>query len=388
MPAATADRAAKTFALLAVLGVGIGAQQPTAPVLRAVCATELAGDAAGGLAWLVGTCLRQRPDWPAALGRGQNLAVHLDADGLRLGVSATPLPAGAALAGSVTFGDGQEALWECAADGTEDWYLPLSVTVPAPWQELLRRLQADVTQTPRTLDLGVLIGHLTTGAPDGDPRANLLHLGAAACGDVTWTAWRTQTHLRVRGRSAGGLLLPTVLVQLAAAGAAAPIDQLPLRAYTARDGDREEATRQLVRAPAHTADEALRALLHGDDLQRLVAIDALVRRGDTTALPRIVAAATADGPLASLAACDAVRSLFERATPLDRQRTRAAIARSDDRNLRSIDVDGLLPGSRRRVVADDGSQRARFLVLLCLAGLALYGLWTRERCRAIEAAQF
>ncbi len=387
MPVPAADQRPSTFALLALLSAGIGAQQPTAPgpVVRAVCATQFAGADGGGLAWLVDNCLRQRAEWPTGLQRGQTLALQLADDGLRLGTASTPLPDGAALAGSVTFADGQQALWSCAADGTEDWFVPLTVSVPAPWTDLLQRLQADVVATPRSLDLAVLIGHLTAGAPDGDPRANLLHLGAAACGEITWTAWRTDTHLRVRGRSGGGLLLPAILVQFAADGAAAPIDHLPLRAYTARDGDRDEATRQLVRATASTADETLRALLHGDDVQRLVAIDALVRRGDTTALPRIVAAVTPDGPLASLAACDAVRSLFARATPLDRQRTRAAIARSGDRNVRAIDLDDLVPGSRRQTLADDGSQRARLLVLLCLAGLMLYGLWSRERARQHHA---
>ena len=374
------------LSLAAALAVQAAAQQPA--VLRAVCRADVAATADPGLQWLVTKCLPQRGEWPAELPPDAPLAIELSREGLRIGRASVPPPQGCALAGSVSFERGPDALWSCAPDGTEDWYLPLDFAPPSAWSALLQKLQVDALQTPRTFDLAVLLGHLTTGAPDGDPRAALLHVGATACGPVTWTAWRSERHLRVRGRSLGGLMLPAVLVHLAASADTAPIDRLPLRAFTSRDGDRDEATRQLVRASGDAGAQTLRALLHGDDLQRLVAIDALVRRGDTAALPRIVAAASPQEPLASLAACDAVRSLFAQASPLERQQTRAAINRSADRNMRAIDVEALLPTTRRTTVADDGSQRARVLALLCLAALSLYGLWSRERSRLRHAMQF
>lgn len=378
MPAPTASTIA---ALLALAGATATPRllAQDGPVLHAVCA-DLTTAEATGLQWLAQQCLPRQNGFPADLRPGQPLALELSAAGLRMAAATAAPPLGAAMAGTVRFATGQQVLWSCAADGTEDWFVPLDLHVPGPWQRLLQQLHADVLDTPRQLDLAVLVGHLTTGAADGDPRASRLHLGAAACADVTWTAWRTEQHLRVRGRSAGGLLLPALLVHLALGDATNKISRLPLRAFTARDGDREEATRQLLRSPGDDATQTLRALLHGDDLLRLVAIDALVRRGEAAELPRIVAAAAPGKPLTTLAAYDAVRSLFARADPLDRQRTRAAIARSQDQQLRSLDCDSLLPQPGRTLI-DDGSGRARALVLLCLVGVAMFGLWSRERAR-------
>ncbi len=356
-------------------------EPPPSPVLRALCAGLPSAADAPALHWLVGTMLPRLPEWPRDLAAGQTFALEVSATGTKITPASATVPADCFAAGSLHLGD-HVALFACRADGTEDWFLPPTAPWPAPWTKLLDRLGADEFDLPRTVDVTVLVAHLLGPLPEDDPRAALLRLLPAQCGEATWTAWRSPTHLRVRGRSNAGLALPALLLHLALATGADRIDRLPLRAFSARDGDRAEATRQLVRDDSVGSIEVLRSLLHADDELRLVAIDALVRRGDTAELPRIVAAAAPDHPLASLAAADAVRSLFANAAPLDRQRTRAAIVRSAERDLRAIDVEALLPGRRRTAApADDGSQRGRLLALLLLTGIAVYGLWSRERSR-------
>jgi hypothetical protein len=376
----------RTLAAVCLAGATL-AQAPTAePVLRAVAAP--AAFAASGTAaawdWLLNEFLPQRPEWPVGLAVGRAIALEWRGDRLTIAPATPTLPPGSGAAGSFAFGDGPVGLWSCQADGVEDWFLPPDFAVPAAWQGLLPQLATAGLDQPHRVDVAVLVGHLASALVDADPRATLLRVGASHCGETTWLAWRSPTHLRVRGGSGGGLVLPAALLAIAVADGHGTAPPLPLRAFASRDGDRHEAARQLLRSDAATAGPTLRALLHGDDDQRLVAIDALVRRGATHELPRIVAAAQGH-PRAALAAGDAVQQLFAAANPIDRQRTRAALARASDPDLRSLDVDALLGRQPPRSGTDDGSQRARWLLLLGCLGVLLYGLWLRERHR--RAAQ-
>jgi hypothetical protein len=296
------------------------------------------------------------------------------------------LPDGIVAAGSCSFGGGPELIWHQDLRGNEDWYVPHDFDLPRTWRSLLHAVEADVLDTPRTVALPVLVGHLAGGLLDGDPRAELLRLGASWCGDTTWLAWRTDRHVRVRGRSDGGLMLPAVLLAIAAADGAGNPTSLALRAFAGRDADRTEATRQLGRDDRALQQETLHALLQAEDSVRLTAIDALVRHGAAEQLPDIVAAAGPERPLATLAAADAVRSLWPGASPQTRQETRAALHRSNSVRLRSIDVERLPVAPHpdaRPWSAEDTRPRALFWLSCVAAGLV--GLWLRERALARAA---
>ncbi|HEU4418408.1 MAG TPA: hypothetical protein VFT55_05685 [Planctomycetota bacterium] len=344
-------------------------------------AAEPKRQAAAALAWWCADHVAHRPEWPRDLDpKGPFRLAWSDG---RLGIGpAAPLPVDIVAAGAFSFGGGPDLLWSCACDGTEDWYVPPGFEVPSEWRSLLDALDADLIDVPRSLDLPVVFAHLAGAAVDGDPR-NELRIGASLCGEVTWVCWKTPAHLRVRGRSAGGLSLPITLALLGRHGATHALDNLSLRAFAARDADRAEAARQLGRATGTESLTALRALLHAEDTVRLAAIDALVRRREADELPRIVAAAGPSMPWASLAATDAVRELMPAASPAARQRTRAAIAASQSTELRRLEL-GPLDGRSAAPAPLPYGRRARDLLLLGVIAIGLYGLWSRERTRLRE----
>ncbi|MCU0867264.1 MAG: hypothetical protein MUC36_26070 [Planctomycetes bacterium] len=389
--APSADSRWPALALLGCLSAFALGQEATpattpTPVLHAAFAAAPARHQVPALAWLCERHLPARREWPATLDPRQAFAVRIDADGMRILPTTIVLPPGTVATGSCTIGAGQPLLFECRTDGTEDWFVPLPFEAPAAWLQLLAAIDGHNTDVPHTLDAAVIAGHLAGGLVEGDPRAELLRLGASACGDVTWLAFRQESMLRVRGRSEGGLMLPAALLALAADRTGGP-DGLQLRAFGARDVDRAEAARRLLGSDDQLALPTLRALLFADDATRLAAIDTLVRRHCTDELPAIVAAASAAMPWSTLAAEHAVRELWLDADPLVRQRTRAALQRSDSVQLRSIDTERL----PRRVPAtaelpthgepSDGGLQARALILLGLLTIGIAGLWQRERLR-------
>jgi hypothetical protein len=386
--APSADSRWPALALLGCLSAFAHGQAATTetPVLHAAFAAAPARHQVPALAWLCERHLPARREWPATLDPRQAFAVRIDADGVRILPTSVALPPDTVATGSCTIGAGQPLLFECRTDGAEDWFVPLPFEAPAAWLQLLAAIDGRNTDVPHTLDAAVIAGHLAGGLVEGDPRAELLRLGASACGEVTWLAFRQDSMLRVRGRSEGGLMLPAALLVLAAQRDGA-LDGLQLRAFGARDVDRAEAARRLLGSDDRLALPTLRALLFADDPTRLAAIDTLVRRHCTDELPAIVAAASAAMPWSALAAEHAVRELWLDADPLVRQRTRAALQRSDSVQLRSIDTERL----PRRVPATaelaangdpaDGGPQARALILLGLLTIGIAGLWQRERVR-------
>jgi len=378
-------RIAAILACLTVLcSLAKGQDEPT---VRVAFRAGAADAGATGIAWLCDTYLPSRPEWPADLPAGAAFLATLSKAGLRIEATQIPLPEGTLAAGSLQLGDGPLAFGACTEDGIEDWYVPRSMQLPTTWLSALRELDADLLAQPRTLDAAALSGHLTGPAPDGDPNRSLAQLGAM-CGEVTFTAWHAGDHLRVRGRSDGGLLLPALLIATLQKARPVGLAAVSLRAFAARDGDRTEAARQLVGTEPQLAKKTLRALLLGNDELRLTAIDTLVRRRASEELPRIVGAAIPAMPLASAAAADALRSLWIEASPAVRQQTRAALARCQVMDLRRLDTDSLatriLPGAPEHEETPDAY--ARWLLALLLCGIALYGLWLRERTRLHGAA--
>ena len=335
------------------------------------------------LAWLCSTWLPAQSEWPADLKPGSAFVLTIDNGVVRIAGSDVSLPSNTIAVATVELPAGGELVGSCAADGSEDWFVPAAAALPPPWLELLSRLEADVLDRPRTIDAAVLIGHLLGALPEGDPKGDLMQLGASLCGPVTWLAWRGETHLRVRGRSDGGLLLPALLAVSAAAKRPLDLGPLPLRAFVARDGDRAEAARRLVRSDGDATTTTLRALLHGDDELRVAAIDTLVRLRAARELPRIVAAAGPSMPWTTLAAACAVHDLWPDADAAVQQRTRAALARSASPALRRIDPQKLSRMSPTAAADLDSGLAAlsRSLLALMLSGIAIYGFWLRERLR-------
>ncbi len=334
------------------------------------------------LARLCEQYLPQQPAWPAGLEPRHAFALVVTPGGITIAPTAVQLPRDVAASGTCALGDGPALAFRCSGDGSEDWFVPAAFPLPASWQRLLDDLGSRQLEVPRTVTASVLVGHLAGALADGDSRADLLRLGASLCGDVTWIVWSTPAHLRVRGRSDGGLTLPAALLALAAAdGPGTP--GLSLRAFAARDVDRVEAARQLVRADEADALPTLRAMLCADDRTRLAAIDALVRLGASDELPAIVAAGGAANPWATLAAADAVRQLWADASPAARAGANTAIARSDSVLLRSLPVHTMAthPAGAPQPLAADHGPKVRALVWLALLAIFVAGLWARERRR-------
>lgn len=373
-------RGPRAFFLLAVAGIGagIGAQSPRVEV---AFAADAATSGLPAVAWLAGTVLPMRDEWPRDLAADQSFVVRLSPAGLSIAPNGVPLPAGALAAGSVEYATGRRALCTCRRDGTEDWYVPRDFSPPVAWLKLARLLRALDVERAHTVDLSVAVGHLLGPTAPGDADREALQLGATLCGEVTWQSWWNTEHLRVRGRSEGGLLLPAVLLVLArhlGNGAAAP---LPIRAFAARHGDREEAVRQMSRGDKSDQRVALLAMLHGDDELRLTAIDSLVRLGSVDDLPRIVEAANPSLPLTTIAAADAVAALWHDASSSTKERTREALAASPTSALRNLDP-GRIPEKPRGPVTAV-TQHWRLLIALFVLAAGLFCLWLRERARAV-----
>lgn len=362
-------------------GFAVAGQQPA--TLRAQFAADPAGAGPLALVWLRREVLAQLPGWPVGRRAGEGFVVLAEPDRVRIRPTTAALPDGAYLVAEFTLPGLAPVLGECRSDGIEQWSLPAATAAPPAVERLLASLGPTPDGIARTTDVAALLGHVAPPAADGDPFAALLAAGGSLCGEATWQVRRIGSSLHVRGRSDGGLLLPAALIWLAGhrtggAFAAPPVssdERLRHRAFTARDGDRAEATRQLLRAgPAE--HRTLRALLGADPEARVAAIDALVRQRAASALPRIVVAAEQDSPATVLAVSDAVRELWPIAAADERTATAAALQRSPIAALRTLAPDGASDAP-----ATAASWRLRWFVLLGCSATMLFGFWQRERYR-------
>ncbi|MFN9276924.1 MAG: hypothetical protein ACK6D2_14480 [Planctomycetota bacterium] len=357
------------------------AQSPPPFAFEVAIAPAPQRTAAPAVAWLCETWLPRHPSWPKGRDGRDGLRLAVTTDGLTVRPLGAPLDASTVALGACTSG-GSTARFALGVDGAEDWFVPTDFAPPTPWRDLLTQLDGIAVDRPRTLDTVVVVGHLAGGLADADPRSELLQLGGSLCGDVTWLAWRTPEWLRVRGRSGGGLAMPAGLMLLAAASGHAT-DGLALRAFASRDADRAEAARQMLRRDDDTVRAPLRAALRADDTTRLAAIDTLVRRRSTADLAAIIAAADDDAPWATLAATVAVRALWPHATPGERERARAPLARSPSPLLRAIDPATLAAERRGAAAGADpvAPPAARALIWLSRCAMLRTGLWARARAK-------
>ncbi len=369
-------------AALLALPATLPAQDEPVPTLHVAIADASSRGRLPALAWACEHWMPHQPWWPADVDPRGALRLSLTGGRPHIARLGQPPDDGVACHGTLTCGDGPAIHFACALDGVEDWIVPADVVVPRPWREALQRLDACALHTPRTLDLAVVAGHLAGALADGDPLAALVQLGAMRCGEVTWTSWAGDGHLRVRGRSDGGLWLPAALLALAS-GNGKGWNGLTVRAHGSNSGDQLEAVRQLAASDAVSARTVLRAMLHADDAARAAAIDALVRTGAADELPAIVAAATPDAPWATLAAVDAVPALWDSASNEVRERTRRAIAQSHTLAVRAIDP---RPTTDAESVPTVAPLATRLVFWLAASALGLFWLWQRDRIRPAPCA--
>ncbi|MCA8975534.1 MAG: hypothetical protein KDC98_12500 [Planctomycetes bacterium] len=349
-----------------------------APEVEIAFVAEAATSGLPAISWLCGTVLPTRPEWPSDLQPGSSFVVRLGSAGLRIAANSVALPDDTLAAGSMTMDTGRRALFSCLMDGSEDWFVDRETPVPPGLAAVIHAVRGMELDRAHTIDLAVAVGHLLGATVTGDSDRDTLQLGAALCGHVTWQAWHNEQHLRVRGRSDGGLFLPAILVALASTNGNGAPSALPLRAFIGRDGDREEAVRQMARPGNATDLTALHAMLYGDDELRLTAIDTLTRLGEADELPRIVNAAAPALPLTTVAAMDAVTTLWGTASEATRRATKAALARSSAPALRALDPEAI--GSPSGATVPGLTSRPLLLWLLALAA-GLFTFWLRERAR-------
>ncbi len=372
---------------LAAAALAADAQAQRPRLQAAVAASEHRGQLPA-LAWLCEEFLPELESWPEGLDPFGPLSLSLSHEGLTVSETAVALPEGAAAIGIASFSAESAApsiLWRCDARGDEQWTVQSGFELPRGWRSLLHAIEADVLDLPRTLAAPVLAGHLSGSMLEGDPRADLLRIGPALCGEITWMSWQEGDVVRVRGRSEGGLMLPLALLVMAVADGDAEPTALQLRAFAARDADKEEAARQIGRADRDLDVPTLRALLLGGDRLRLTAIDALIRRGAWRELPRIVESADPELTWTGLAARDAVLELWPSASAEVRQETRRALQESRCSTLR-----GIAPGARPPTPSAPRTPRdgrgPALLMLLC-TGLGVLCLWRLERLRLSAAGR-
>lgn len=397
--AATHLFAATLGAVTALAGRAAGQDAVASPELHAAIASAEHRRDVPAIRWLCDELLPSLPQWPQGLDPQGAFSLSLSAEGLQIRATDVAIPSGAVAFGTCSFSAAQPApqiVWRCEPGGREQWFVPDGFALPDQWRQLLHALEVDLVGHSRTLSVSVITGHLAGGMIDTDPRAALLRLGPALCGEATWHTHREPGQLVVNGRSDGGLMLPLTLLALCIAEGSGELSALSLRAFAARDADQSEAARQLGRSDRELDARTLRALLHAEDEVRLAAIEALVRHGACNELPAIVHAADVDHPWASIAARDAVTRLWPIATTEQRDATEAALRSSNSERLRHLDLTTLptaAPGTSTRPISPvpqpgpaTASARERALILLFCSAIGLLGLWRRERMRVAMLA--
>jgi hypothetical protein len=362
------------------------------PQLHAAIASSDFRSNTPAIAWLCDEYLPSLPQWPEGLNPHESYSLSLSLAGLTIQATEVDLPQNAVAIGSFSFEAASEdppLIWRCDPNGREQWYIPSGFYMPNQWQRLLHAIEADLVDTPRTLAIAVLAGHLAGAQLDNNPQSSLVRLAPALCGDATWIAWQQDNYTRVCGRSAGGLVLPLTLLVLAIEGNGRNLSALSLRAFASRDADQAEAGRQLGRPDKELDVHTLRSLLHAGDKVRLAAIEALIRHGDTSSLPLIIGAADATKPWAVIAARDAVIRLWPITSEQDRHATRAALRKSDVPVLKNLDTNSLPTSpvtprdsnlTNELATSQNASNpRRNALIILFFMSVGLLALWSRER---------
>lgn len=316
--------------------------------------------------------------WPPGLDAGRSLVATWQGERWHFAPSPAEPPHGAWFTVALWTDEGPaKAVGSCDAEGLEDWFLPLDGTSAAPVARFVEWLAPLDHGGPRAYQVANLVAQHLGPTLEGSPARRLLEL-AAECGDLCLVAWRAGEVLRVRGRSAGGLSVPAILLWRLDARPAAEAS-LRLHALAARDGERTAAARLGSNAQSF-APRLWQALLYADDATRLAAIDSLVRRGTAEALSSMVAAAEPDLPLSLLATTEAVRELWSRVPAPDRQVLLRALDQSTTPQLHGLAAELNAPTRPRLANTElDPGTRARWLLGLGCVAAGLYGLWLRAR---------
>jgi hypothetical protein len=241
---------------------------------------------------------------------------------VRLDPDATPIDG--ALRARIEI-DGHALDATCDAQGLETWRAPrgLALRTP-PLQALATELDLARAPGPVWLDVAALIGGRAAGVQMESPLGRLLTLGAVECGDLIVQLHAEGDDIVVRGRSRGGLVLPALLLHLAARSTPPPTPAQAWQAlaYAARDSRREEAALQLAFSTDVSALPTLRSLLFARDAVQGRAAEALARRSDPTALVPLARALQTTTPTQRAALETAIATLWPRAPAALRSRAR------------------------------------------------------------------
>lgn len=252
------------------------------------------------------------------------LLLELDADGLRVRPDSAPSPAGQALRARITI-DGEEIHAVCDQGGLETWRSARGRALRTPPLRALAA-QLDLVRAPGPVwfDVAALVGGRMAGVQMESPLGRLSTLGAVECGDLVVRLDNEGDDVVVVGRSRGGLLLPALLLHLAAQKTPTPTstEAWQLLAYAARDSRREEATMHLALATDPTAPDALRNLLFADDMACGRAAEALARRREPDALARLTHALRTARPTQRPFLEAAVATLWPLADTAEQRRAR------------------------------------------------------------------
>ncbi len=256
------------------------------------------------------------------------LLLELDGDGLRVQPDSSTTAAGLALRAKITV-DGEEIHAVCDQGGLETWRASRGRALRTPPLRALAA-QLDLVRAPGPVwfDVAALVGGRMAGVQMESPLGRLGTLGAVECGDLVVQLDKEGDDVVVIGRSRGGLLLPALLLHLAAQSTPTPssTQAWQLLAYAARDSRREEATLHLGRAEDPTAADALRSLLFATDMACGRAAEALARRREPEALAQLTRAVRTATPTQRPALEAAVATLWPLADEDERRRARVDAA--------------------------------------------------------------
>jgi hypothetical protein len=338
------------------------------------------------LTWLRRSALASLPGWPGERDPFGELTLQLSARGVRFDGAALGELGDSYLCATIDVpGAGRLSVRGDFA-GLEEWRCEDLSPSRGRLGELLDVLGLVRHRGPLLLDVGALVGGWLPGLDHADPLAPLLGMGPAECGELTLSIERQGNAWRALGRSRGGMLLPAVLWVLAdlrarpesrngARRQVAPSERWVWLARCARDGEREEAARQLVLCAGALADDTLERLLLADDFTRAVAMDALVRRGAAGSLERVVHAATPAIDGTEALAEVALQSLLPLASRDRRTRILDALPEHESAVLRDF--------ARRHggePAAPDAPAAKKWLALTALlASAAALSLWLAVR---------
>jgi len=290
-----------------------------ASVVRARLAADPDRRGPAAWTWIRSGLLPQLECWPRGLDPQVALELEFSEHGVRAAAAAQPKASDDYLTAYVELHGIGTIRVRANFDGVERWS---GRGLAAPRGHTARFLDllgvADAAD-PIVFDVAALVGNWLPGLAEDDPLYPLLALGPAECGKLTMTVEATGPDLTVVGRSHGGLLIPALLCYLADRRHSATDHRIPssadrwvLLARCARDTRREEAARQLALCDDPEATDTLERLLHSEDFTRVVAMDALIRRGDTASMAAVLAALKPGQPATEQLSETALRSWLGR----------------------------------------------------------------------------